>query len=113
PLFLNTLLLLPQPRNSSSTTLFRTADDHAHAVIDEEAGAQLRPRVDLNARQEPADVGDDPGQNVAPAAVEPVGDSVDLDGVEARIGQDDLPDALDGRVPLEDHLDVPLDPFKH
>src|SRR5690606_31105426 len=89
------------------------ADDHAHAVIDEEAGAQLRPRVDLNARQEPADVGDDPGQNVAPAAVEPVGDSVDLDGVEARIGQDDLPDALDGRVPLEDHLDVPLDPFKH
>ena len=40
------------------------ADDDAHAVVDDQAAANLGAGVDLNPRPEPAPLGDGPGQKL-------------------------------------------------
>ena len=44
-------------------------------------------------------MGDDSGRHTQPPAVEEVGQAVELSGVEAGVGQNDLEGADSGRVP--------------
>jgi len=67
-------------------------------VVDEEALADPGAGVDLDARETAADVRDDPGEQTQVPAVESVGQAVELAGVEAGVGQDDLESAVSGRV---------------
>jgi len=68
-------------------------------VVDEETLADPGAGVDLDARKPAADVGDDPGRYPQALDIEVVGQAVELPGVEARVGQDDLEGADSGGVP--------------
>src|SRR5690606_13398240 len=63
----------------------------------------------LNPRQKTVQVGHTTGDEVEPTAVKPVGYAMQLHRVEAGVAEDDLPHAARGRVPLEHHLNVPLE----
>jgi hypothetical protein len=55
--------------------------------------------MDLVAGEGATQMRNDPGRHTQPAAVEEVGQAVELAGVEAGVGQDDLKGADGGRVP--------------
>src|SRR5690606_25102466 len=74
------------------------ADDDAHAVIDEETPADGRPRVDLDARDEPGPLRDGAPQEVPAPPPQAIGDAVPPDGVNTRIQPEDLGIAARRRV---------------
>ena len=67
------------------------ADDHAHAVVDEEPPADGRAGMDLDAGEEPGQLGDQPGREpqrrVSP---QPVRQPVEPDRVQAGVGEEVL-----------------------
>ncbi len=65
-------------------------DDDAHAVVYDQAAADLGAGVDLNAGAVPGDLGVEPGQEGKVVTVEPVGDAVEDDGVDAGVEEKDL-----------------------
>ena len=75
------------------------ADDDAHAVVDDQAAADFRAGMDLNAGPEPAPLGYQTGQEFQPAAVQKMGQPVVKGGVHAGIEQKNLKPAACRRVP--------------
>src|SRR5262245_41596325 len=80
--------------------LCRLAHDDAHAVVDEEAVADGRARVDLDAGKESAQVGDEAAQEAPLAHPERMRQPVEPDGVQAGVAEEDLGGAAGGGVAL-------------
>ena len=75
------------------------ADDDARAVVDDQAASDRRAGVDLHAGPDPGPLGDQPGKEAEPPAVEPMGEAVVEEGVDAGIEEEDLQSAPCGGVP--------------
>ena len=82
------------------------AHHDAGAVIDKEVGPDGRAGVDIDARAAVGIFGHDPGDHGHPLAVQQVGNAIDKDGEQARIGKDDLLLVGGGGVAVERGLDV-------
>jgi hypothetical protein len=89
--------------------LRRLADDNAHAVVDEQAFAYRRAGMDLDARDEAAEVGDRAGDDGQAGLVKSVRHAVQLAGVEAGIRKHDFDSAAGGRVALANGAYVTVD----
>ena len=76
------------------------ADDDAHPVVNDQAAAELGAGVDLNAGDVAGQLGVQAGQEGKVVTVEPVGDAVEDDGVDAGVEEKDLQLAAGGRVAL-------------
>jgi len=59
-------------------------------MVDKESLANSGPRMNLNACQEPTDVRKKTSQELEPVMPQEVGETVEPEGVEARIEKDDL-----------------------
>ncbi len=84
------------------------ADDDAGAVVDEEAGADAGAGMDVDAGLGVGMLGHHARNQRHAEQQDLVGDAVNGDGLEAGIAEDDLVEALGGRVALEGGLDVLL-----
>jgi hypothetical protein len=82
-------------------------------VIDEEAGADPRARVDLNAGQESTEVRDEPAEGLQPMIPQPVRDAVNVQGVDPRVAQEDFDRAPGSRVSTQGGPDVLSDASEH
>ena len=89
------------------------ADDHAHAVVDEEAPADGGARVDLDARQAAADLREEPRKSAHPPAVELVRHPVHQDRMETRVAEDDLEHTGRSGIFPEDGVDLLFDCPEH
>jgi len=89
------------------------ADHHAHAVVDEDALADDRARVDLDAGEPARQVRDEAPQPLQAVHPAPVRGQVQPDGVQAWVAGDHLEAAARGRVAVEDALDVGSQAGKH
>src|SRR5690606_11842662 len=79
----------------------RLADHDAHAVVDEATRSDLRPGMDLDARQESGEVGDEARHEAKPQPPEGVGDPVELKGVKSRVTQEHLEEVAGRRISFE------------
>ena len=95
------------------TDLGGLADHHPHAVIDEEAPADARAGMDLDARQPPRNVGSEARQPLEVPAPQPVRHPMNQAGVESGVAGDDLPGSTGRRVPIEHAPDVFPDRLQH
>src|SRR5204862_1735755 len=89
------------------------ADHHAHAVVDEDAGADFRARVDFDAGEEAPEMrgeAPEPLQSMQPEAAREL---VDPDRVQTRIAGQHLPSTAGRRVALEDAGDIAAQLRKH
>ena len=89
------------------------ADDHAHAVVDEDTRRDARARMDLDAGQPTAQVRREaaqPGQSMRPA---PVGTPMDGQRMQARVASQHLPGVARGGVAFEDDPDVGFETVEH
>src|SRR6185503_19972687 len=86
--------------------LRRLADHHTHAVIDESAPADLRPRMGLDPGEEPAKVADEARQRGELALPQPMRQPVDENRVKTRIRNRLFPRRPRRRIALEDCLDI-------
>ena len=66
------------------------ANDDAHAVVDDQPASDLRPRVDLNPRPEPAPLGDGPGQKFHLVTVTEMGRLMVKGGMDPGVKKEDL-----------------------
>src|SRR5262249_49338289 len=82
------------------------ADDHAHPVVDEEPGPELRRRMDLDPGEEPRDVGEKSRRHREAAAPYRVGDTMERERVYARVAQEHLDRGSRGRVALPHRRDI-------
>lgn len=82
------------------------ADDHAGAMVDEEALAELCPRVDVDAREAVGVLGHDPRQQRHVGDVELVRQALNHDGKNARVAEERLVGRAGGRVAIEGGLHV-------
>src|SRR5499427_4882691 len=93
--------------------LGRLTDDHAHAVVDEEPGAKLGRGMDLDTREEAAEVRQ-PARSRRPSrAPESMRDAVDPDRVDTGIAQHDLEGGARGRIALQYGSNVLTHRFEH
>ena len=76
----------------------RLADHHAHPVIDEEAPADARARVDLDAGEEARELRQEPRRRAQTRPPQPVGHPVRPDRVQPGVRERDLEAAARGRV---------------
>ena len=88
-------------------------NDHAHAVIDEEAAANLRTGMDLDPGEEPADLGDDARDERHARTIQPVGEPVRQNRVESWIAQDDLDRAFRSGIFAKNRLNLLSDSAEH
>src|SRR5439155_13765731 len=93
--------------------LGRLADDHAHAVVDEQARPQLGGGVDLDARQETAHMGQEARGYEPAVAPEPVSGPVEPDGVDARVTEHHLERRVRGGVTFENRPNIASHSFEH
>jgi hypothetical protein len=82
-------------------------------VIDEKPFANLDCRVDLDTSKHPGDVGGKPGKELQVPPPKPVGDTVEKEGVEPRIAENNIQRAPTRRIPFLDCPYVRSDVFKH
>ena len=82
------------------------AHHDAGAVVDEEVGADGGPGVDVDTGAAVGIFGHDPGDHGHPLAVQQVGDAVNEDGEQPRIGEDDLLPGGGGGVGLKGGVQV-------
>ena len=82
------------------------AHHDAGAVVDEEVGADGGPGVDVDTGAAVGIFGHDPGDHGHPLAVQQVGDAIDKDGEQPRIGKDDLLPGGGGGVGLKRGVQV-------
>src|SRR5437867_150896 len=89
-------------------------DDDARAVVDEEAAAEARARMDLDAGPEAVGDGNESRQEAqAQARVDPVRHPMDQDRVQRRVAEHDLQPAVGGRIVAFHRLDVLLNRLQH
>ena len=74
------------------------ADDNPHAVVNDQATAQLGPGVNFDSCPEPAPLGHEPGQEFQVVHIEEMGQAVIEHRVDAGIEQKDLQTAPGRRV---------------
>ena len=82
------------------------ADDDARAVIHEEEAPDGRPGMDVDARALVGVLAHEAGQEDGPFLQQPMGETMDGEGEEARIAEDDLVEALRRRIAVEGGLHV-------
>ena len=82
------------------------ADHHAHAVVDEEAAADRRAGMDLDAGEEAAELRDEAAAQLPVAPPEPVRQAMENQGMQPGIAEYDLQPRSCGRIALEDRLDI-------
>ncbi len=82
------------------------ADDGAGGVVDEEAGADAGAGVNVGAGLGVGPLGHDAGHQAHADCVQLVGEAVDGDGEQARVGENDLVEVGGGRVAVEGGLHV-------
>lgn len=85
------------------------ADDDARAVVNEEGGADLRSRVNINPRLGVGVFGQDPGDEGNFFTVEDMGDPMCHDGEKARITHHDFHIRLGSRVSCIGGFDILLE----
>jgi hypothetical protein len=88
-------------------------DYYARAVVDEEPPPDGSARMNLDARQKPAELRNNPRQQRHFPLVQPVGDPVQQDSVQTGVAEDNLERALSGRIPLEYGIDLLFYRAKH
>src|SRR5665647_441547 len=89
------------------------ADDHTHAVVDEEAPTDLRAGVDLDAGDRPRELGQQPSSQAATGlGPQAVREPVHPDGMQPWGGQRHLETGVHGRVPLDRRVQILTDPGK-
>ena len=76
------------------------ADHHAGRVVNEHAGAENGPGMDVDPGQDAGDLPDRARGHLRATFPQPVADPVSPDGVHARVGEDDLQGAGDGGIAL-------------
>src|SRR5205085_11730148 len=89
------------------------ADHHAPAVVDEDARADLRARMDLDAGQPAAEVRGEAPEPLQLMEPEPVRELVDVDRVQAWIAGQYLPRRAGRRVAVEDARDIAAQSREH
>ncbi len=75
-------------------------------MVDEERFADAGARVDLDAGEGAAQVGDEARREREPSCVKGVGEPVELPGVKARVGEDHLEGGDGGGIAVLRRLDV-------
>ena len=86
--------------------LGRLADDHAHAVVDEETTADAGARVDLDAGQKAGELGVHPGQPGQTMVPQPMTDAMRPQGLQPRITGQHFPHIACCGVAVEDAPNV-------
>ena len=89
------------------------ADHHAGPVVDDEPAADLRARMDLDGRQNLADVGDEPRQQAGGMPPQPMAQPIEQQRMEARIAQYDLEPAPGRRIAGLERHDILLEPLEN
>ena len=89
------------------------ADDHAHAVIDEETATDARSRMDLDAGQPARQMRIEPRQPLEAMGPQPVAEAVEQHRVHPRIGGEDLEAGAGRRIAVEYAADVFSDTLEH
>ena len=89
------------------------ADDHAHAVVDEEPPAYGRAGMDLDAGEEASEMRYQPAEPAQIHMPQPIRDAVNAQGMKAGIAGDDLPSRARGGVAVEYAGDVFTDTVEH
>ena len=84
------------------------ADDHTHAVIDEETGAYARAGMDLDAGRPAGDLRNPAGEEPELVGPQPVRDTLDPDGVQPGINQENFQPGASCRVALQHRVDITL-----
>ncbi len=74
------------------------ADNDPHAMVDDYPPADHGTGMDLNSREEPADVGDEPGTEFQVMGPEPVGPPVEPEGMESRVTDEDFKGGAGGGI---------------
>src|SRR5262244_419484 len=93
--------------------LGRLADDHSHAIVDEESGSKLGRGMDLDAREEAAQVRQPTGSGRPSRPPQGMRNAVDPDGVDAGVAQYDLEGGARGRIALQHGSNVLAHRFEH
>src|SRR5438552_8553276 len=115
-------LFLSQTRATQSDTLVNGdviadlgcfTDDHAHPMVNEEAPADPRPRMDLDPRKEATGVADKAGNAFKTTLPYGVRHTVEKKRMKAGIGENDFPDVTRRRIAIEYDLDIFLERFPH
>jgi hypothetical protein len=75
-------------------------------MVDEEAVADLGAGMDLDAGERTAKVRNDPGRHALVPLIKEMGQAVELAGVKAGVGQNNLKCAGSGWVPLLRGFDI-------
>ena len=86
------------PQSLPVSHLGGLADDDTHAVVDDQAAAQLGPRVNLDPRPEPAPLGHQPGQEFQVVHIEEMGQTVIEHRMDTGVQQKNLQAAAGRRV---------------
>ena len=76
----------------------RFSDDDAHAMVDEQAFADLGAGMDLDAREEAGNRGNEAGRDEPLMLIEEVGQAMGPDGMKAGIAEQDFQRVLGGCI---------------
>src|SRR3984957_12320808 len=82
------------------------AEHHAHPMIDEQAPADCRAGMNLDASEPSRQLADHPAKKLAVMLPEPVREAVKPDRMQSRVREHDLERGARGRVAVKDRLDV-------
>ncbi len=93
--------------------LGRLANHHAHAVVNEEAFADLGAGMDFDAGEEAPDVRQEAAKQSPASLPGGVRKTIDLERVEAGITQKDLEARLDRRITVKDNVDLFAKSLEH
>ena len=89
------------------------ADHDAHAVVDDHPAADNGTGMDLDPREEAADVGDEPGPELEVMGPEPVRPAVEPEGMEPRVAEEDLGRRACSRVLRKNGPDIFPEAIEH
>src|SRR5262249_58982002 len=89
------------------------ADDDTHAVIDEETRAELRGRMDLDARDEPRHVREEAGRDRPAVPPHRVSEPMERQRVHPGIAEQDLEGGTSSRVALTDGPNIAAQVGEH
>ena len=87
-------------------------DDAAHAVIDEQAAADLRRRMYLDAGDDASRVGNHPPDEEEPGVPRRVRNPVEEKSMKTRIAEEHFETRARRRIPVHDHAHVFADPLQ-
>lgn len=87
------------------------ADDDAGAVVDEEVGAETGSRMNINAGAAVGPFGHDTGEKGNSRTIEAVGGTLDGDGLDRGIGENDFLQAGRGGVAFVGGFEIALEQF--